>query len=151
MSADDSPFVRLTNAVLLGAIKKRARYCAIAPHRIYVFHGGTWQLELDVAPDIYPYVIRRLCVMMGSLAPGPLDESPCSALTLELGDGRRQSFAVVVERVAIGRRAFIELVTEDEIVARHQSMGRVAPIFPTGQPIPGFTQPTSPYRGSLLE
>lgn len=140
----DAPIVRLMNAILLSAIKKRARLVSIARSRVWFCCDAHWTVELEIPVDIYPSLFRRLCIMLGSLAPAR-NAAFAAPLTLQIDDDQICRFVVDVEHAEDGLRALVEQLSEDEFECR-RSAGQLAPHVPAGQPIPGWTAVPEPLR-----
>lgn len=132
--------IRLVDAMFLAAARQRVRFLSIVPSTVWFWRDGVWTVELEVPPAVYAPLFRRICVMMGRLAPGK-DDGYAGSLVLEVGDSEQFRFVASVENSRSGMRAIIEQVSESEFARRG------VPRLPIGQPVPGWTRLPDPYRG----
>ncbi len=93
--ADESPVVKVTYAVLLSAIKKRATEIWIRTGAIDFLIAGEVKQEMRPPGDLSAHIIRRV-IVMAQLPVHALNEVASGEILLAISSDRQQRFAVAV-------------------------------------------------------
>ncbi len=110
----DSPVIRITNAILLSAIKQRASMIRIERSIVTLTVGGTEREELRPPAAIHAAIVRRLSIM-ANLPVYAKDQAAEGRIQLLAGDERETHFAVRVAGHGDALRATLVLLRPEEL------------------------------------
>jgi general secretion pathway protein E len=119
----DSPIAKLTNAILLSAIKQHASEIwihRVADRSIVDFRvEGVVRQEMEPPAAIHAHIIRRLAIM-ASLPVYAKGEVASGTIHLAIGETREAWFDVQVRGHGTELEARLALLTAEQAAERHQ-------------------------------
>jgi type II secretory ATPase GspE/PulE/Tfp pilus assembly ATPase PilB-like protein len=114
----EPPLVKLTNAILLSAIKHRAKRVRVradtAEYCLVEFLiEGAYREEMRPPTTLLAAIVRRFSIM-ANLPMYPRGGAAEGFIHLQIGDYRAAYFAIVVDGYGDAMRAILEEITEED-------------------------------------
>jgi hypothetical protein len=120
-----NPIEKLVDTIVLVAHDRKARFVAIEEARLRYWIGDGWDDEDALPATVFEPIVKRLCVLLGVLAPGVFAKKNATTVTGKLRfrtstPGREVYLLVQIARCESGLRALLELVDADEYARRRE-------------------------------
>jgi hypothetical protein len=118
-----NPIEKLVDTIVLVAHDRKARFVAIEEARLRYWIGDGWDDEDALPATVFEPIVKRLCVLLGVLAPGAFAKKNATTVTGKLQfrtDTREVYLLVQIARRESGLRALLELVDADEYARRRE-------------------------------